>query len=363
MRLAVLEQLGDVLATAGDYNAARAVYATGLSLTAAGNRVRRARWSRKAAESDLRQRLYAEALTHIEAASAALGDAPADDPAWEYEHGWVLLNRIYAAYWTADLAAMIEWLGPARETILKSGDASQLTELHRMEQTVAWRRKRFLMDDEVIQIADAHLAAAREYGHLEAIGWALTMRGMSALLHYPRQLDEAESFLKAGIETSDRAGSTDVALVGRHWLTYLHRTRGDVAAVAEHAEALLPLTDSVAFYRGAAQADLGWVALRRGDREAADAWSQRAVETLAGAPPMVNWMAYLVLLRLAWDEGRTADAVEFVRAMLAPGQMTFPAPLRERYEAAVAAWDAGQSDAAHAELGHALRLAEELGYS
>lgn len=361
-RLVANERLGDVLATTGDYDAARDAYAAGLALTAPDDRVTLARWSRKTAESYMRQRMFADAETQLNSAAAALGDAPPDDPAWGYEHAWVLLNRVYAAYWMANMPLMREELKPAREAVLAYGDAGQRAELHRMELALAWQLKRFLLDEEVIGIAEEHLAAARAGGRLEAQAWALTMRGLSALFHWPRLPDEADAFLKAGIEMSNRAGSQDVLLVGRHWLAYLQRVSGDVDATAEHAEALLPMTESVPFYRGGAQSDLAWVALRRGDREAADMWSRRAAETQAKAPPMINWMTHVVQMRLAWDEGRTADAVERVRAMLHPSQMTFPPQLKERYEAVVAHWDAGRSDDAHEELGRALSLAVELGY-
>lgn len=362
-RLVAYERLGDVLATAGDYDAARATYAAGLSLTTAADRVTLARWSRKTAESYLRQRLFADALTHLNAATAALGDASPGERVWEHEHAWVLLNRIYAAYWTGNLPMMMETLGPARETILRHGDAGQRTELHRMELTAAWQRKRFLMDDEVTQIADAHLAAAREYGRLEALAWALTMRGLSALHFYPRRLDEAETYLRAGIEASERSGSVDVVVVGRHWLMYLYRVRNDVNTASDQAEALLALTANVPFYRAGAYSTLGWVALRRGDRAAAETWSQRALETWQNGPPMARSMALSVLLQLAITSVDTAAAVELVRSLLAPNHMATARPLEERYQAAVAAWDAGQSDAARDEIEHALRLAEELGYS
>ena len=77
---------------------------------------------------------------------------------------------------------------------------------------------------------------------------------------------------------------------------------------------------------------------------------------------MGTWMAYLVLWRLAWDAGQMAEAVASVRALLAPSQMGCPRPIEERLRAALAAWDAGQSDEAHQEMGHALRLAGEWEY-
>jgi class 3 adenylate cyclase len=362
-RLTTHERLGDVLATTGDYNAARANYATGLSLTASADQVTLARWSRKAAESFMRQRLFADAMTHLDVATSALGDPQPDAPAWGYEHAWVLLNRIYAAYWTANLPLMLEVLIPAREAVLKHGDARQRAELHRMELAAAWQRKRFLMDEEVIRIADAHMAAAREDSRLEALAWALTMRGLSALHFFPRRLDEAEFYLRAGIDASERAGSRDVEVVGRNWLTYAYRARGDVNIVTEHAEALLVLTSSAPFYLGSAYSHLGWAALRRGDRAAAETWSRRALETWEGGPPMSKGMAHVVLLRLAWDAGQLTEAFESVRVIIDPSQIAVPRPLEDRYRAAMSAWEAEQRDAAHEELGNALRLAEEWGYS
>jgi hypothetical protein len=90
-----------------------------------------------------------------------------------------------------------------------------------------------------------------------------------------------------------------------------------------------------------------------------------AAEALGQWGPWARWpfgcMCLWPLIAARLADGRPEEAVVAARELLKAPQMRLPAELEEMVGGAISAWDGAQRSVASERLGHALRLAEELG--
>ena len=75
------------------------------------------------------------------------------------------------------------------------------------------------------------------------------------------------------------------------------------------------------------------------------------------------WQALWPLIGVALAQDRPADAISYARQLCDPSQQLLPLAIEEPLVAALAAWDAGQPDAARNLLHRALDLAQQINFS
>ena len=75
-----------------------------------------------------------------------------------------------------------------------------------------------------------------------------------------------------------------------------------------------------------------------------------------------QWTALLPLIDIALAGKQSAEAVDYVRMLLAPEQPRLPETLSDMLEAAIRTWDDNQPDAAQTYLQQAIVLAQKIRY-
>jgi hypothetical protein len=126
-------------------------------------------------------------------------------------------------------------------------------------------------------------------------------------------------------------------------------------------------------YIGANRASLAWVAWQRGVTSTSLSASLAEAEQLAQAamevwrrfamPYPFYWQALWPLIGAALAQNRPADAIFHAKKLCDPSQQILPSDIEEPLHAALAAWDAGQSDEARNLLLRAFDLAQQTNFS
>ena len=359
------EGLGDVLALTGAQDDARPAYRAALDRAGGDDAILRARLLRKIGKTWETHHHHEAALDAYAEAEAALraGDAPRDGEGaqarWD-EWLQIQIDRISVHYWMARADRIDALLGEVREAVEARGTARQRARFLRALFQLRLRVERYAASADTVAIARACLAACEEARDAAESGMIRYALGTVLLWH--GALDEAERRLLASLDELEAAG--DAVLVARclTYITQLHRRRRDVYSVTAFASRTLVAAETgrMTEYVGAARANLGWVALARGDRDEAE---RSCAEAIAIWQPLslvypFQWTALLPLAAVALERGDAASAREHARAAIAPEQQRLPDAITRPIEGASSR---GAARAA-ARVRDALAAARELGY-
>jgi adenylate cyclase len=343
LEAAVQRELGEVLDLTGRHPEAAAAYRSAVL-----------------AESDVRQRArsmamlgtvvkragrYTEADRLLAEAEAELGPlaAESDDGWWA---AWldVADARFSLYYWLDDprMEPLIERMRPRIEA---AGTPQQRMRFFSSLAMLGLRRERFVPSDATVQAAEAELAAGQEVGDLARhfdIGFCRLWRS---------ELAEAEEHFDAALAFAERTGD---AILRTRCLLYFAiacRKRGDVTRVAEIL-ASTDLADGLG-YRGLAEANRAWVALRERDLPLAEAHGQAALadwgRNAQSGPTAFQWTARWPLLAAAIARGDVPAARSQAQAMVDPSLQPLPDSLVRAL--------------AEENFDRALTLARKLGYT
>ena len=359
------EELGDLLELKADHDGALQAYERARERSAPGDQLGHARLHRKAAAVRREQRLYSEALDACSHAEAILGAQPAgDEDSWWGAWLEVQIERVWVLYWSARWRELEELVRSLQPVMHSRGGGTNRMRFLWASCLLGLRRERY-------QVSDSMLADARE-GHAlcqslgaarEKIDWEFEI----GFLHlWRRELDEAESHLKASLELALQAGVVPFQTLGLTYLTVVQRFRGLDAQVAGYARRSLEAAEEARMpdYVAAAYGNQAWLAWRRQDLGAAEK-SARSALVLWQQSPLVypfQWQALWPLVGVALAEGRKDEAWIQIQALLEPAQQQLPHDLNSALESARHARDGGRAGAAGAHMDRAMALARELGY-
>ena len=373
---ALHEALGDLTHWLTQHERARAAYDAALACTAPAALIDRARLQRKQGETWSGQRAsYDLALARYEAAEALLGWPPHDasEMAWWEEWCQVQIDQLLLHYWWDQYDAMAGRLECVRPLLERRGTAMQRSALYSNLARQLNRSSRFGPSDEALDYARAAVDALPADAAPEVRGWPQFSLGFNLLMHGDHA--EAEAALLAALAIAEQTGDLTMQTRCLAYLTAAARRQGQEAGVESYARRCLDLARAAAMYDyiGAGQAGLAWVAWQRSLAAAAPAASlaeaerrgQLALEAWQQHPAIypLHWQALWPLLGVALAQGRLADAIPHARTLCAPEQQILPAALAEPLAAALAAWDAGQTDEAHQNLQYAVDSAQMTRFS
>ncbi len=226
------------------------------------------------------------------------------------------------------------------------------------------RQQRYVVSDEVLGYARAALTASQEAGDAIAIGWARFNLGGAYLLR--DNFDEAEDHLHTAVTLGEQTGDVMLQAKSLAFQTLLCRRREQVQETQRSNIGAKDLARRVqnAEFLGMARATSAWIAWRQGDLAKAQADGKAALECWRQTAVVhaLQWTALWPLIGTALAQNRLAEAVNYARALLAPGQQLLPDPVTAHLEAAIRAWNTDQKEAACAYLQQATTLAQALGY-
>ena len=356
------ESLGDVLEPTGRHDEARDSYREALASVPEHDRIWQSRLHRKTGKIWEVRHGYEEAARAYDLSESILGQKQAESNL-DWWQAWieVQLDRTWLCYWQRQLDLMSKLAEKAQPPVEQFGTPFQRARFFQVLVLHAWDRERHRPSEETVASARAMLAASHETHDAGIIGMSQFMLGFACL--WRDELEEAEDALQTSLLLAER--TADVVLQSRclAYLTILSRRRGQVEEAQHYISRSLPVatTAQVALYVGAAQANLAWVAWRKGDLSEAEANGQAALDTWKQPFPF-KWTALWPLTGAALARKEVARAVTYARRMLDPLQQMLPEEMSTAIEAAIQAWGQGQADVVQAQLQQAAATAADLGY-
>jgi tetratricopeptide (TPR) repeat protein len=364
MAARLYEPLGDVLDLTGDHDGARSAFERALSQVPEEESIVRSRLQWKVGTTLRSSDRDEEALEAYRLAEGALGPVP-DPPYREWWQAWgqIQIERILAYNSMARAGDMAELIKKTLPVLERWGTLGQRLSLLMDTIRLLLRRDRYVITDEVLELAETTLETSLESGNLSriaefrfAVGFCRLWRG---------ELEAAEEQLELARRQAERIGDLGLQVLCSTYLAVVWRKRGQVTETRHFSSQGLSVATAAQMpsYAAMAEANLAWVAWREQrisdvqthGRAALDLWRQ-----LAFAYPF-QWTALWPLMDVALTRGQIAEAVDHARALLDPQQQHLPDALVAPLESGLAAWDEGEVGAARSYLQRSVELARELG--
>ena len=357
------ERIADTCTQIGRQEEAREALNEVAALLEENDRVGRSRLHRKEGSSLVADRQPVEAIEAFDRADAALGHSPADqDPAARREWIEIQLARGWGDYWlgrTEQLAAGAERVRPFVE---RDGSAQQRANFFRNVVLAAFRRDRYVISDQVLAQASLAVEAATESLDPLVVAHSTFMLGFCHL--WRSECEEAVSVLGRALRLAERIGDAERVVLCLSYLAVVHRKRGDISSVRTVVErALTAATESrMGAYVALGRANQAWLAWRHRDLAATRDHGLAALSGWGQLSFPARGFALWPLTGSTLAKDRLAEAIDHVRAMLAPDQMRLPPDLETEMEAALRAWQAGDRQDALTRLETASAAATRLGF-
>ena len=364
------EALGDLDELLAQHGAAREAYTVAQSAAPEPDRITQARLYRKIGKTLENECADYERVAAQYAAAEALLGAPEEtgEAAWWEELCQVQIEHLILLYWwnrPADMARQIERVQPLIE---QHGTPHQRAALYSNMSRQQSRSGRFAPSDAAVASARAALAA------LAALPPAASPEarapyqfGLGFYLLWHGDHVEAEDNLQGALTLAEQIGDITLQVRCLTYLAAVRRRQGRDAEVEAYAARGLAVAEAAGMleYLGACRGNLAWLAWRRGDpaqaeqlgQAALDAWQQYA------RPYPFRWHALWPLIGVSLAQDRLADAIAHARSLLNPAQQALPPDIEAPLVAAVAAWAAGQIEAADDLLRQALDLTVQMNFS
>jgi DNA-binding SARP family transcriptional activator len=361
------ERLGDVLEWTGEHEKAVTAYQGALGHIPEGDRIWQSQLHRKVGNVWRLQSQHERALRAYRRAAIALEGAAAESPPERWQE-WVQiqLERMWLYYWLGQWREMSE-LAKIRSSVEQHGTPSQCISFFLCLASMNNRRDRYVVSEETLTFCRIALAIGQETQDAGEIAWARFVLGFSQLWH--GDLGEAEKQMQTALALAEQTG--DIVHQSR-CLTYLaivYRKSGQLDQTRQSASRGLAAAKAghMLEYVGTAQANLAWVAWRKGNLAEAEANGQAALELWQQLPAShsscaFQWTALWPLIGVALAQDRADEAAACASVLLASTQQLLPGGLAAVVEKAIKAQEEGDAERARACFGHALALAQEMGY-
>ncbi|MFV1986621.1 MAG: AAA family ATPase [Gemmatimonadota bacterium] len=362
----VLVALGEVESDRGEYEEALTAFSAALEgggLT----RLEIARVHRGIGDNWQRQHQEAETLASLDRALAVLAGGPADDDETRWAREWLdtKLTLLWAQYWwnrPDEMERIAEEIQPVMDA---HGRPEQRAKLLRGLTALTFRRSRYLVDPDELGDMEEALTATRQTGHLPETCETIFQLGFAML--WASRLDEARDRLLEAGDMAARFGFGLLRLLSATYLAVVERLAQDVDEAARRAAEARAIAASAGNpgYEAVADANLAWVAWRRGDRERAERLVRSAVATWEagrGIRYPLEVLGRWPLALLEYERGDTAAAIEQTRAILDPGQKRLSPSLEGALEDVLGRWEAGDEVGAAESFRAAAHAAEKAGY-
>ena len=361
------EERGDLLELLTRHNAARDAYAAALACAPEADRVAQARLHRKIGKTLESERAgYAQVAAQYDEAEALLGTpGEAAGSAWWEEWCQVQIEHLLLLYWWNRPDDMAQRIAAVQPLIERHGTPFQRAALFSNLSRQVSRSCRFGPSDAAVAYIRAALEALPPSASPEKRAQYQFGHGFYLLWH--GDLPEAEAELRVALDMAEQVGDVSLQVRCLAYLIVVHRRQGHDAEVGAFARRTLAAAESAGMldYAGAGWGNLAWLAWRQGDLVEAERLGQAALAAWReyAMPYPMCWQALWPLIGAALTQDRVADAIPHVRRLCDPSQQALPSAIEEPLVAALAAWEAGQPDAARNLLRRALNLAQQANLS
>ncbi|PDV98239.1 ATP-binding protein [Candidatus Chloroploca asiatica] len=363
----IYEDLGDVQHWQAAYAAAQQSYRTALAATPSAQVIAQARLHRKIGTVLYAANAAYEQIDGSYQTAEALLGAPADHASADWWAEWcqVQLDQISLLYWWNRTAQMTTQLARVQPLIEHHGTQLQRAALFAQLGTAISRHLRYAPSEEAVRYTHAAMAALPPDSGLEQRTAYQFRLGFKLLWNHA--LAEAEQTLLEALEQAEQTGDLSLRTRCLAYLTICFRRQGRPATVEEYARRTLQAATQQTMhdYRGAALANLAWLAWQRDKLAEAQRLAQQAQQAWAthmGHYPLC-WQALWPLIGIALAQGRDAEAIDAARHLLAPGQQALAPEIEVPLVAALEAWAVPRPVEARELLECALASALALGHA
>ncbi len=332
------ERAADVLHSLGRFGEAADRLSALLPVCTLNDFIGAARLHRKIAGACTARQQIDKATDEVNEARRLLDAARADgSDEWWREHFAVERVRLYALYTQAGLKEMAEAIAHLAPQVDSHGTLLERGLFNRSVLLLRMREQRYRPDAETVELAALAADQLHEAGDAAEACFAAFTHAFCKL--WSGAIDDATLELQQVLTETVRVGDAERNLLCLTYLAVAARLRGDVdsaQAFAEAAKAAARASGS-SHYEGMADANLAWVAWRRGDSAAAGELADAAAKGTSRQVkyPFV-WLHALVGLARAVEAGDAATGVACAQPMTDRWQQALPAPVENAVEAAVA---------------------------
>lgn len=357
------ESLGDIYMETGRYQEARQTYQHTLTFIPTPASLAEARLQRKMANSwnhdsaNPRAAVHPNARQALQAAEQILTSiSNPTAPDWRAE--WLELQ--FSQIWPLrgseeEMTAAIEKARPIIEQYGTSEQRERLAFAQLMRNLV---RSRYVITEQRIASLRTELAVLQNTQDKNKLG--ISHLAMGGTLMWTDHRDEAKEHLRQGLLIGEEISSAWLQARCLTFLTFIFRQQGQVEEVRSHLKHAQAI--GIAKNNQVLTGQHAWVAWRDGNLVEAETYGQASVEDLQAEDNPFQWVGLWPLIGVALAQKRAANAIDAVRALLAPTQQPPPDELGHLLEATLQAWDADQPEEALALLQQTIPLAEQKGY-
>jgi tetratricopeptide (TPR) repeat protein len=302
------------------------------------------------------------ALGYFAAAEASLGlTLEAVPPDWQREWLEVQCDRMNALLWRRRVQEMTDVAEKVRPFVERWGSARQRARFYDQLYSVGLMRDRFVASGATLAYVQAALLAGQESGDQTLVAYLTDRLAMGHL--WRGDLDEAERGCQAALKLAESVGYVRGQAIALSHLSAVYRRRGQIDLVKHLLPRALDLQQSADLPAslGTIYGHLAWVAWREGRLADVQSHGAAALESWRRHQSPDAALALLPLLAAALAQGQVGDAIGYARRMFDIALLPLPEALEAPLGQAIAAWDAGQAEAAHAHLSRAVELAPQEG--
>ena len=320
----IRETLGDIYELTGDRESAMEIYPKALEQVCEGDNLTKARILGKIARVDAARFGYDNADDKFIRAIDALGNPP-DKNDFDWWRAWldIQFERVWMYYNLADVEKMESTLEPLLPVIERLNAQDKLIAYKFNLVGLHCRRDRYRLDESTKQLSHETLTLCKGLNNSEFLIRATTGYGLTNLWH--GDLESAKQHLEEGLILGEQAGDVINQIIGLTYLAVTSRLQNDPEMCRTYAERALVLCEreDEPTYAASARANLGWVAVRRGNMRLAKELSLNALEGWSEYYPF-RWLALWILIDIHLQEGELTKAVELTHQITDPRQQALP---------------------------------------
>lgn len=150
----------------------------------------------------------------------------------------------------------------------------------------------------------------------------------------------------------EAVGDVDTQLINFIYMALLGRKHEDVELTREWAQRISTLADKAknVVYKVHALGSLAWVDLYTGNEQQVQVYIQQALVLNERAPSPIQFMVLGPALAVEVKRKNWDAAVEYVEALLHPGQQKMPDDIQSMLEQAIVEWKEGDIEATETAL-------------
>ncbi len=340
------EGLGDCAGLVGDHLRARMAYNDALNANLyrknQSNNGMRARILRKMAKSWEVSHEHEKSLLLYQQSERSLGSFSAVIENNDLLSEWLKIHsgKLYVNYWDNNNLAMKKILDIVRPVVKEKGSQRQQAAVILDELLCTYREMRYRLCDKTADRAYELVDTVSECEDPELMAQAQHELGLCLL--FSRRYEKSREALKRAVKLSEEIDDSVLQCRNLTYLAAAHRMLGQVDEVEKIAQGALEMAEQIAMvdYTGAAQANLAWVAWRRGHYTKAASLASNAIKCWRSLenryPYPLQWYGILVLIAvyLESDEivnqgGANNNIKEYAGVLLNKNQQLLPQEINE----------------------------------